>query len=83
MEHIQTFFGLTSKPNKELENRKVPLELADDRHDYQPLNEVKKQVRIFRLASGEFDQPIRGSMTIIGLDKLRRRKWQEVREWLA
>jgi hypothetical protein len=72
-----------SKPGKNPEGRKVLLELADDKYDYQPLNEMKKQVRIFRLAPGEFDQPIQGSLIIISLDKLRRRKWQEVREWLA
>jgi hypothetical protein len=72
-----------SKPGTKFEERKVLLEPADDSYGYQPLNEMKKQVRIFRLAPGEFDQPIRGSLIIISLDKLRRRKWQEMREWLA
>ena len=50
---------------------------------YQPLNPAKKQVRIFRLAPGHFGRPIKGSLIIISLEKLRRRKWQEVRKWEA
>lgn len=50
---------------------------------YQPLNPAKKQVRILRLAPGHFGRPIKGSLVIISLDKLRRRKWQEMRQWNA
>ena len=50
---------------------------------YQPLNPAKKQVRIFRLAPGDFGRPIKGSLIIISLDKLRRRKWQKLRKWNA
>ena len=50
---------------------------------YQPLNPAKMQVRIFRLAPGDFGRPIKGSLTVISLDKLRKRKWQELRQWDA
>ena len=50
---------------------------------YQPLNPAKMQVRIFRLAPGDFGRPIKGSLTVINLDKLRRRRWQESKKWHA
>jgi hypothetical protein len=44
-----------SKPGKKLKDRKTLVKLANDNYEYQLLNEMKKQVRIFRLAPSEFD----------------------------
>lgn len=56
---------------------------ACDTYIYQPLNPLKRQVRILRLAPGIFGQLIRGSLITISLDKLPRRRWQQLREWHA
>lgn len=40
-------------------------------------------MRIFRLAPGRFNQPIKGSLITIALDKLRRRKWRMLKQWTA
>ena len=50
---------------------------------YQPLNPTKKQVRLLRLAPGKILSPIRGSLIVVSLDKLRRRKWRRLRIWSA
>jgi hypothetical protein len=71
------------KPNKVSQQSGVLLEQAADRYVYRPLDEARRQVRILRLASGRFDQPIKGSPIVLGLDKLRRRKWQQLRQWHA
>ena len=56
---------------------------TSDAYIYQPLNPLRRQIRLLRLAPGIFGQPVRGSLIIISLGKLRRRRWQQLREWHA
>ena len=65
------------------ESYTIMSQITADTYMYQPLNPLKRQVRILRLAPGIFGRPLRGCLITISLDKLRRRRWQQLREWHA
>ncbi|KAK0510324.1 hypothetical protein JMJ35_007718 [Cladonia borealis] len=77
-----SFEPLDVKIQRNLKEDKTLLE-KECHYRYRPLNEAKRQVRILRLAPGDFHQHIRGSLIVISLDRLRRRRWQELKEWVA
>ena len=68
---------------RQIGDKKDLLQSTHNRYRYKPLTAAKKQIHIFRLAPGGLDQPIRGSLIIINLDRLRRRKWKHIRLWSA
>ena len=76
------FEPLDAKMEEKLRGRR---DIAEKQYHYryQPLNEAKRQVRILRLAPGKFHQLVRGSLILISLDRLCRRRWQNLKEWVA